>query len=157
MVNYPYYCCSSSHQLRWVRRCKRSGRLISARPVACSTARTAMEHAQQTFLTFAISSHIKIRPEVIYTDILVGGLEHFLFFHISGMSSSYHPNWFSYFQRGWQHQPEAIIYIPRTSACKFNWAPWQSTSLTWTFHTVHVLLGYQMDRYGLYTLEAAIN
>ena len=111
MVNYPNYCCSSSHQLRWVRRCKRSGRLISARPVACSTARTAMEHAQQMFLTFAISSHIKIRPEVIYTDILVGGLEHFLFFHISGMSSSYHPNWFSYFQRGWQHQPEAIIYI----------------------------------------------
>ena len=33
---------------------------------------------------------------------LVGGLEHFLFFHILGTIT---PNWFSYFSDGWNHQP----------------------------------------------------
>ena len=30
---------------------------------------------------------------------------------------------------------------PRNSTCNFKWVLWQSTSSTWTFHTVHVLHG----------------
>ena len=39
--------------------------------------------------------------------ILVGGLEHFLFFHIYW--ECHHPNWLWYFQRCWNHQP---VYSP---------------------------------------------
>ena len=37
------------------------------------------------------------------TEVLVGGLEHYIFFHILGISLSQLTN---IFQRGWNHQPE---------------------------------------------------
>ena len=53
----------------------------------------------------------------IYRSFLVGGLEHFFFFHILGMSSSQLTN--SYFQLVFfNHQPR-IIQIH--SACRFVW------------------------------------
>ena len=43
------------------------------------------------------------------TTLLVGGLEHFLFSPIVGMNDD--AIWFSYFQMGWNHQPDIYIVI----------------------------------------------
>ena len=45
---------------------------------------------------------------IIIICSLVGGLDHFLFFHSVGNN---HPNWLSYFQRGWNHQPDDLSWI----------------------------------------------
>ena len=50
---------------------------------------------------------------------LVGGLEHFVFFHILGMSSSQLTN---IFQRGWNNQP--FIYIYMIYICDVEYNRW---------------------------------
>ena len=40
--------------------------------------------------------------------MLVGGLDHFLFFHILGIIT---PTDFHIFQRDWNHQPECVLHI----------------------------------------------